>query len=119
MTKVRIGESTYPASLTGAVKDGKWDGRESVSILLTMRAVQAIALFTDNVQWYVQEVAQDATQEWDYSAYCVAGDVTDHRNGTVTVKMGKKTELETANETATELDTALEQAYELLYGGEI
>lgn len=118
MTKVRIGENTYPASLTGTVKDGKWGGRESISILLTMRAVQTTALFTDNVQWFVQEETEDANSEWDYSAYCMAGDVTDHRDGTVTVKMGKKTELETANETAAELDEALEQAYELLYGGE-
>lgn len=32
--------------------------------------------------------------EWDNSEYSIAGDIVDHRNGTVTVKMGKPTEIE-------------------------
>jgi len=39
----------------------------------------------------------------DLSDYCIAGDVVDHRDGNITVYMGKMTDLE--------------QAYELLYGG--
>ena len=42
--------------------------------------------------------------EFDNSDFCVAGDVTDHRDGTVTVKMGKL--------------TALEETLLMIYGGE-
>lgn len=39
----------------------------------------------------------------DLSEYCVPGDVIDHRDGTVTVYMGKKTELELVTEEKAEL----------------
>lgn len=42
--------------------------------------------------------------EWDNSAYSLSGDITDHRDGTVTIKMGKPTDLE--------------DAYEMLMGGD-
>jgi hypothetical protein len=35
----------------------------------------------------------------DMSDYCIPGDVVDHRDGTVTVTIGKKTEVEVLNET--------------------
>lgn len=41
--------------------------------------------------------------EWDNSEYTLAGDIIDHRDGTITIKMGKLTELE--------------EAYEMLLGG--
>ena len=31
-------------------------------------------------------------QEWDNADYCVAGPITDNRDGTITAKMGKKTD---------------------------
>ena len=121
MTKIKIGENEYPAAFAGAVRDSKWGGRESVSITLSMPAVQAATTFITGVAWSVlEDTAQEdgtaGTAEHDMSEYTVAGDITDHRDGNVTVKMGKKTPLELANENAAELDAALEQAYELLYG---
>ena len=99
MTKIKIGENTYPAAFAGAVRDSKWGGRESVSIRLAMTAVQADAIFQDGLIWtLVEEVTQEdgttETVEHDMSAYCVAGEITDHRDGNVTAKMGKKTDLE-------------------------
>ena len=41
---------------------------------------------------------------WDNSEYTLSGDLIDHRDGTITVKMGKLTELE--------------EAYEILLGGD-
>ncbi|MFR5761081.1 MAG: hypothetical protein ACLUFI_05335 [Oscillospiraceae bacterium] len=38
----------------------------------------------------------ETVQEWDNADYCVAGPITDHRDGTLTVKMGKYTQLEEA-----------------------
>lgn len=53
------------------------------------------------------ETVQNGTEiqetEWDNSEFILAGDLTNHRDGTVTVKMGKLTELE--------------EAYEILLGG--
>ena len=43
--------------------------------------------------------------EYDNSDFNIAGDVTDHRDGTMSIKMGKATDLE--------------DAYELLYGGDL
>ena len=51
-------------------------------------------------------------QEWDNSDYCVAGPITDNRDGTITAKMGKKTELELAREQAADA----EQAAKILMG---
>ena len=49
-----------------------------------------------------QEIVEN---EWDNSEYTIAGDLIDHRDGRITVKMGKLTELE--------------EAYEILLGGDI
>ena len=61
------------------------------------------SLFTDNIQWSIvyqapsytdpetQEEVTPEPIEYDNSEYCLVGDITDHRNGYVTVKMGKLT----------------------------
>lgn len=123
MTKIKIGENQYPAALAGSVKDSRWGGRESVSITLSMSAVQANVIFQTGLIWSLMEETEledgtTETTEHDMSAYSVAGDITDHRDGSVTVKMGKKTALELSAESNAELDAALEEAYELLYGGD-
>ena len=47
---------------------------------------------------YIQIGTQPKTEvvesEWDNSDYTLAGSITDHRNGTITVKMGKLTDAE-------------------------
>lgn len=50
-----------------------------------------------------EPVAEVQETEFDNSEYNLAGDITDHRDGTITVKMGKLTELE--------------EAYEIMLGG--
>ena len=85
-----------------------------------MDYVTAIGLFVDGLAWsIVQEnevpiyqvnekgeavldengnPIQTGTEiqesEWDNSEYDVAGSITDHRNGTITAKMGKITDAE-------------------------
>lgn len=108
MEYVKINENQYPASIngyTGKYGDTDWDGRESKEITLEMSYEEALNTFVDNVPWSI--VHQDEwineqgervlgdPEEYDNSEYCVAGSITDHRNGTVTVKMGKLTEVET------------------------
>lgn len=58
---------------------------------------EIVDLFHDNVQY--EDVSIGVLEEGrspeeiatDLSEYCVAGDITDHRNGTISVVMGKQT----------------------------
>ena len=116
MTYIKINEKLYPATVSGRVSDNEWDKRESKSITLEMSYEDAANLFVDGMAWSsVQEqevptydengeqIMETKTEEYDNSDYCLAGDITDHRDGRITVKMGALTEVE--------------QAYELMLGG--
>lgn len=99
---VKINGTEYPATITGKMNDLEWDGRQSKTITLEMTHDEADELFVDGVEWSIV----DGEDEWDNSEYCFAGDITDHRDGTVSVKMGKPTDLESILELlyADELD---------------
>ena len=101
MTQVQIGGSLYPAAVTGRLADAAWSGRESKEITLSMPYADAAALFVNGAAWsivlYVEQADGTTVQvNYDNSDFSIAGDLTDHRDGTVTVKMGKPTELENA-----------------------
>ena len=102
MTYLKIGEQKYPAKFAGNKNDKEWNGRESKAITLEMSHAEAMALFVDDLDWaivyqgdsYVDENGDTVIPEaevYDNSEYSVAGSVTDNRDGTVTVKMGKPT----------------------------
>lgn len=103
MTKVKIANREYEAQVLGIVLDGSWGNRESKSITLTMDYATAVTVFVDDVKWSIlyqppeyidpetQETVTPPVEEYDNSEYCVAGSITDNRDGTVTVKMGKPT----------------------------
>lgn len=103
MLKVKIEGNEYEASIAGVINDMLWGGRESKSITLTMDYATAAATFADDVPWsilyqpsdyYDPETKQTVTppvEEYDNSDYCILGDITVHRDGKVTVKMGKPT----------------------------
>ena len=100
MTYIKTNGNLYPATINGTLKDGRWDGRASKSIDLEMDYATAVALFVDGLQWsivmdveYEQEDGSIVTEqkEYDNSEYDMAGPITDNRDGTVTVKMGKAT----------------------------
>ena len=129
MTFIKINETLYPATIIGRVADKDWDNRDTKSITLEMDHATADALFVNGATWsivYEQDVpvyqtnengeavldehaqpvqigTEKQTTEYDNSEYNLAGDITDHRDGTITVKMGKLTELE--------------EAYEIMLGG--
>lgn len=105
MVYIKINGVEYPAEITGRLNDSDWNGRKSKSIKLEMSYSDAIALFVDDVDWFivtkdpVQEMRVDdngnsiavtveQVEEFDNSEYSVAGAVIDHRDGYVTVKMG-------------------------------
>ncbi len=113
MTYIKINGTEYPAKISGRRRDSDWDGRESKSITLKMDYALAASLFVSGAEWSIlqeydaaDETGQERTvlEAYDNSEFTVAGDITDHRDGTITVKMGKLTDLESA--------------YEMMFGGE-
>lgn len=108
MTYIKINETLYPATINGYNPDRSWDKRESKAITLEMTHSDASALFVDGLAWSivmdtvreVEQTKEDGTveivevpdkEEYDNSDYSVAGPITDNRDGTVSVKMGKPT----------------------------
>ena len=102
--KIRISGEIYDAvSVVTQRRDYRWDDRKSKEITLAMDYATAVATFADDVPWsilyqtsdyYDPETEQTVTppvEEYDNSDYCILGDITVHRDGTVTVKMGKPT----------------------------
>lgn len=103
MTKVKISNAEYDAEIRGQLRDFTWDNRDSKSITLAMDYATAVATFADDVPWSIlyqpsdyydpetQQMVTPPVEEYDNSDYCILGDITVHRDGTVTVKMGKPT----------------------------
>lgn len=100
---VKVNGNEYAATIFGTHRDIDWGNRDSKSIKLTMDYATAVATFVDDVPWSIlyqpsdyydpetQQMATPPVEEYDNSEYCVAGSITDNRDGTVTVKMGKPT----------------------------
>ena len=94
MTYVKIDENKYPASISGVLKDSKWNDRESKTITLSMTYEEVNRLFVDDVSWSIihdPEIENAEIIEYNNSDYSIAGPITDNRDGTITVKMGKLT----------------------------
>lgn len=102
----KIGNMLYPllALARENGSDSRWGGRQSVSLRLQMTYEEAKTLFADDMDWSVIEQADSyiladkdgkpvtrtpEPVETDKSEFCLAGPITDHRDGTVTVKMGR------------------------------
>lgn len=102
MTYVKIDEQKYPAEIFGKITDYEWDGRASKTIRIKMDPDTAKQLFANGAKWSIvteETISEGAelkthTQEFDNSDYCVAGAITDYRDGTLDVKMGRLTDME-------------------------
>ena len=53
MTYIKIGETTYPAEITGKVRDTDWNDRESKAITLEMTYAEAMETFVDELPWNI------------------------------------------------------------------
>ena len=108
---IKVNNTEYPATVNGVNNDRAWDGRDTKTVTLTMTAAEAAALLPDNTPWSIvqREMVDkldendmptgetvEQVNEYDNSEYSLSGDITDHRDGTVSIKMGKPTEAETA-----------------------
>ena len=106
---IKINNQTYDAAVSGTARDGAWGNRESKSITLPMDYSTAAATFVDDVPWSIlyqppeyydpetQKTVTPPVEEYDNSDFSILGDITVHRDGTVTVKMGKPTAEELYN----------------------
>lgn len=110
-TYIKVNNTEYPAEINGNPKDRSWGERDTKTITLTMTSAEVAALLTDNTPWSIvlRETVnkldndgnptgetEEVVNEWDNSAYSLSGAITDHRDGTVSIKMGKPTETESA-----------------------
>ena len=115
---IKVNNTEYPATITGEHKDRAWNEREAKNIRLTMTTTEAAALLPDNTPWSIVQretkdkldndgqptgETEEVVNEWDNSEYSLSGAITDHRDGTVSIKMGKPTETESAKATVTAL----------------
>ncbi len=106
----KVNGQEYPAKFISKYQDLNWDKRETQTIYLTMTHDAVAALLPDNTPWsIVQRDMVDVLDEQGKptgetkrssasttTARKSTGDITDHRDGTVSIKMGKPTEAETA-----------------------
>lgn len=115
---IKVNNTEYPAAISGANNDRAWDGRDTKTITLTMTHAEVAALLPDNTPWSIVQrdtvpkydsdgkptgETKEVVNEYDNSEYSLSGAITDHRDGTVSVKMGKPTEAESAKATVTAL----------------
>ena len=111
MIHIKVNNTEYPAEINGNPKDRSWGDRATKTITLTMPYAQAAALLTTGTPWSIVQretvdvldeqgkptgETKEVVNEYDNSEYSLAGDITDHRNGTLSIKMGKPTEAENA-----------------------
>ena len=125
MIYVKVNGTLYPATIDGQMQDYTWDNRESKTVTMQGTYDEIVELFGDNAPWSIvmkeevqkrnedgspaldkagNPVMEEQTSEWDNSEFSMSGPITDNRDGTVSIKMGKPTDLE--------------DAMELLLGGE-
>lgn len=126
MTYIKVNDILYPATIDGQMQDYAWDGRETKKVTMAATYKEIMALLPDGTPWSivskdtVTATGEDGTplldengvpqvtervSEWDNSDYSLSGPVTDNRDGTVSITMGKPTDLE--------------DAYAMMLGGEV
>lgn len=117
-TYIKVNNTEYLAEINGNPKDRTWGERDTKSITLTMTTAEVVALLPSGTPWSIvlRETVdkldndgnptgetEEVVNEWDNSAYSLSGAITDYRDGTVSIKMGKPTETESAKATVTAL----------------
>ena len=118
MIYIKVNNIEYPAEINGNPKDRLWGERDTKTVTLTMTHAEVAALLPDNTPWSIVQrdmvdvldeqgkptgETKEVVNEHDNSEYSLAGEITDHRDGTVSIKMGKPTESELSAATVTAL----------------
>lgn len=140
ITTIKIGGATYPAACRAVPRDNLWNGRSVTLITMAVDAETIQTLFPAGAElrWstvvtrelYIERRNEDGMPvcdekgnpvvdavekafETDQSLWCLCGPIIDNRDGTYTVKMGKRL----ASEVQAELDEA-EAALKIIMEGE-
>lgn len=88
--KLRINEKEFPLlSARAATENMKSFRRDVISLTIEATYAEAAAEFTDGATFVVVDDSVTPAEEFEYADHTMAGAITDHRDGTVTVKMGK------------------------------
>lgn len=110
---LKANNTETPCEAAEHYRDSAW-GRPTCTVTIKASAAEIAALLPDNAPWSLIEredvldesgmpTGQTVDHERDMSEYSLSGDITDHRDGTVSIKMGKPTETESAKATVTAL----------------
>ena len=107
---VKVNNTEYPATVDGVNNDRTWDNRDTKTVTLTMTHDEAATLLPSGTPWSIVQrdmvdvldeqgnptgETKEVVNEYGNSEYSIAGEITDYRDGTVSIKMGKPTETET------------------------
>lgn len=121
---IKVGGTEYAANTVYRYQDRSWDMRETKTVYLKMTHDEAAALLADNTAWSIVQrdtvekldadgnatgETEEVASEYDNSEYSMSGDITDYRDGTVSVKMGKPTEEEKMSAQLSELEAAYDE----------
>lgn len=86
------------------------EARDVIRVTVAATHAEATEKFVPGAVWAIRQfnvspegVELETFTDFDKSNYCVAGDIVDHRDGRVTVYMGKPTESELLRDTVDEL----------------
>ena len=104
-TFLKANNTETPCEAAEHYRDSAW-GRPTCTVTIKASAAEIAALLPNNAPWSLSEredvldengmlTGQTVDHERDMSEYSLSGDITDHRDGTVSIKMGKPTEVET------------------------
>lgn len=112
-TILKANNTETPCEAAEHYRDSAW-GRSTCTVTIKGSAADIAALLPNGAAWSLIEredvpdesgmpTGQTVDHERDMSEYSLSGDITDHRDGTVSIKMGKPTETESAKATVTAL----------------
>jgi hypothetical protein len=107
MANIKINDKKYQATVTVCTADHLWGGRAVKAVTLEMTSAEAAQIWTDGATWSI--VSADGI-EIPQTEYAKAGAITDHRDGRVTIKMGKYTPSELAEIAYGGVPTSREEA---------
>lgn len=105
-TYLKANNTETPCEAAEHYRDSAW-GRPTCTVTIKASTAEIAALLPNNAPWSLIEredvldelgapTGQTIDHERDMSEYSLSGDITDHRDGTVSIKMGKPTETENA-----------------------
>lgn len=105
-TILKANNTETPCEAAEHYRDSAW-GRPTCTVTIKGSAADVASLLPDGAAWSLIEredvldesgmpTGQTVDHERDMSEYSLSGDITDHRDGTVSIKMGKPTETENA-----------------------